>query len=124
MRLIVAMTGATGAIFGIRLLEALQEMRVETHLVISRWARATIKQETPFSTGQVASLATVSYAPEDKYLQAVPGDRPWTGSAMRRRPCPDRPARRRPAEAPGGTSPKRRPAPSPGRRLAGTVPEA
>jgi 4-hydroxy-3-polyprenylbenzoate decarboxylase len=65
MRLIVAMTGATGAIFGIRLLEALQEMRVETHLVISRWARATIKQETPFSTGQVASLATVSYAPED-----------------------------------------------------------
>jgi 4-hydroxy-3-polyprenylbenzoate decarboxylase len=66
MRLIVAMTGATGAIFGIRLLEALQEMRVETHLVISRWARATIKQETPFSTGQVASLATVSYAPEDQ----------------------------------------------------------
>jgi 4-hydroxy-3-polyprenylbenzoate decarboxylase len=60
------MTGATGAIFGIRLLDALHEMKVETHLVISRWARATIKQETRFTTGQVAALATASYPPEDQ----------------------------------------------------------
>jgi 4-hydroxy-3-polyprenylbenzoate decarboxylase len=60
------MTGATGAIIGIRLLDALHEMKVETHLVISRWARATIKQETSFTASQVAALATASYAPEDQ----------------------------------------------------------
>jgi 4-hydroxy-3-polyprenylbenzoate decarboxylase len=60
------MTGATGAVFGIRLLEALHEMGVETHLVVSRWARATIKQETSFTASQVTALASVSYAPDDQ----------------------------------------------------------
>ncbi|WP_433618435.1 UbiX family flavin prenyltransferase [Dactylosporangium sp. CA-139114] len=66
MRLVVAMTGATGAIIGIRLLGALHEMKVETHLVISRWARATIKEETSFTAAQVAALASASYAPDDQ----------------------------------------------------------
>ena len=35
---VVAMTGATGAVYGIRLLEALRELGIETHLVVSRWA--------------------------------------------------------------------------------------
>lgn len=43
MRLVVAMTGATGAALGIRLLEVLRDLDVETHLVLSDWARATIK---------------------------------------------------------------------------------
>ncbi|NJC83847.1 UbiX family flavin prenyltransferase [Planosporangium mesophilum] len=60
------MTGATGTIIGIRLLDALHEMKVETHLVISRWARATIKQETSFTAAQVAALASANYAPEDQ----------------------------------------------------------
>jgi flavin prenyltransferase len=47
MRLVVAMTGATGAVLGIRLLERLREMPgVETHLVLSAWARSTIRWET------------------------------------------------------------------------------
>ena len=46
MRLVVAMTGATGAPLGIRLLEVLGELGVETHLILSDWARATIKLET------------------------------------------------------------------------------
>lgn len=47
MRLIVGMTGATGAALGVRLLEELRRHEdVETHLVISRWARATIEFET------------------------------------------------------------------------------
>ncbi|NJC64623.1 UbiX family flavin prenyltransferase [Planosporangium flavigriseum] len=66
MRLVVAMTGATGAIIGIRLLDALHEMKVETHLVISRWARTIIRQETSFTANQVAALASVSYPPEDQ----------------------------------------------------------
>lgn len=66
MRLVVAMTGATGAIIGIRLLTALRELGVETHLVMSRWARATIKEETPYTAREVAALAGVSYAPGDQ----------------------------------------------------------
>ena len=47
MRLIVGMTGATGAGFGVRLLEIVRELGgVETHLVLSRWARTTIELET------------------------------------------------------------------------------
>lgn len=42
LRLVVAMTGATGAILGIRTLQALRDLDVEAHLVLSRWARATI----------------------------------------------------------------------------------
>uniref|UniRef100_UPI0035ABE1E7 ATP-binding protein n=1 Tax=Streptomyces sioyaensis TaxID=67364 RepID=UPI0035ABE1E7 len=50
MRLIVGMTGATGAVFGVRLLEALAALPdVETHLVLSRWARTTVELETGHS---------------------------------------------------------------------------
>ena len=66
-RLIVGMTGASGAPFGVRLLEALRELPdVETHLVMSRWARTTIELETPYTVGEVAKLADVSYGPGDQ----------------------------------------------------------
>ena len=45
-RIIVGMTGATGAIYGVRLLEVLAGGAVETHLVASDWARKTIAIET------------------------------------------------------------------------------
>ena len=48
-RIIVGMTGSTGAIFGVRLLEALQQTDVETHLIISKWAQRTIEHDTNFS---------------------------------------------------------------------------
>jgi flavin prenyltransferase len=66
VRLVVGMTGATGAILGVRLLEALQELEVESHLVISRWARATIAEETPYRVTEVAGLASACYSPEDQ----------------------------------------------------------
>src|SRR6185312_3945581 len=67
MRLIVGMTGATGAPLGIRLLEHLAQMSdVETHLVLSRWARATIELETGMSVAEVAQLADVVHGPEDQ----------------------------------------------------------
>jgi flavin prenyltransferase len=56
--LVVAMTGATGAIYGIRLLEALRNAHVETHLVMSLWAERTIIAETEWKPADVASLAT------------------------------------------------------------------
>jgi 4-hydroxy-3-polyprenylbenzoate decarboxylase len=65
MRLIVAITGATGAIYGVRLLERLRDNGVETHLVISRWGARTLLHETPYSREQVEALADVVYAPAD-----------------------------------------------------------
>jgi 4-hydroxy-3-polyprenylbenzoate decarboxylase len=66
MRLVIGMTGATGAPICVRLLEALRAMDVETHLVISRWARTTLQQETGMSTAELSALATVSYKPDDQ----------------------------------------------------------
>lgn len=60
-RLIVGMSGATGAIYGIRLLEVLSKTDIETHLVISEAAKKTIRIETPWTVKQVKSLAHTCY---------------------------------------------------------------
>jgi flavin prenyltransferase len=65
MRVIVGITGATGVIYGVRLLERLRDAGVETHLVISRWGARTLTHETPYSREQVEALAHTSYAPGD-----------------------------------------------------------
>src|SRR3990172_3048082 len=63
MRLIVGISGATGAIFGVRLLEALRTVdRVETHLVISKWGERTIEHETNMTVDGVRKLAHFTYA--------------------------------------------------------------
>ncbi|MFE7300647.1 non-oxidative hydroxyarylic acid decarboxylases subunit B [Streptomyces sp. NPDC057579] len=67
MRLIIGMTGATGAILGIRLLQELgRQPDVETHLVMSRWARATIELETDWTAKEVAKLADVVHGSDDQ----------------------------------------------------------
>lgn len=66
MRIIVGITGASGAILGIRTLEALQSLGVETHLVMSRWARATLLQETGWSCDRVEALASVVHAGDNQ----------------------------------------------------------
>ena len=67
MRLIVGMTGATGAPLGIALLQALRDMPdVETHLVMSKWAKTTIELETPYSARDVAELADFAHSPADQ----------------------------------------------------------
>ena len=65
-RLIIGITGATGAIFGIRLLEALRGSTVETHLIVSKWGAHTLGQETSYSPDRVRQMATVSYSPGDQ----------------------------------------------------------
>lgn len=69
MRLVVAITGASGAIFGIRALEALHSLSVETHLIVSRWARTTIAHETAYSLADVEALASFVHHEEN---QAAP----------------------------------------------------
>jgi len=64
-RLIIGMTGSTGAIFGIRMLEALKHTDVETHLIISKWAQRTIEHETRHTLEQVRAMATVVHSQGD-----------------------------------------------------------
>lgn len=57
-KMIVAITGASGTIYGIRLLEALSSIGVETHLIMSDSAKITMAMETSFTPSYVESLAT------------------------------------------------------------------
>jgi flavin prenyltransferase len=65
-RLIVGLTGATGTIFGVRLLQALQTTEIESHLVVSKWAARTLQHETPYTLEQVQQMATRNYPPGDQ----------------------------------------------------------
>ena len=64
-RLIVGISGASGVVYGIRLLEALGELGVESHLVISKAGQLTISCETPLTPKAVAAKADFSYAVGD-----------------------------------------------------------
>jgi len=65
MRLIVGISGASGAIYGVRALELLRDAGVETHLVISRAGRITLAAETDHSPAQVEALASHVYRVDD-----------------------------------------------------------
>jgi 4-hydroxy-3-polyprenylbenzoate decarboxylase len=55
---IVGISGATGAIYGVRLLERLRDMEVPTHLVLSTWGKRTIEHETPYTVAEVEAMAS------------------------------------------------------------------
>ena len=63
--LIIGISGASGAIYGIRLLEILQKINIATHLILSRAAERTIELETDYAVDQVKKLATVCYDLDD-----------------------------------------------------------
>ena len=60
-RLVVGISGASGVVYGIRLLELLRELPVETHLVMSKAAEMTIAYETDRKPAEVKRLATVCH---------------------------------------------------------------
>jgi 4-hydroxy-3-polyprenylbenzoate decarboxylase len=60
-RLIVGITGATGTIFGVRLLQMLHGSGIETHMVMSKWGVRTLIHETDYTVEQVQALATQHY---------------------------------------------------------------
>lgn len=64
-RLVVGMSGASGSILGVRLLEMLQTISVETHLVITPAAQLTLAAESTVNLTQVQSLANYVYADDD-----------------------------------------------------------
>ena len=65
MRLVVGISGASGAVFAIRLLEALRDENVEVHLVVSKWAQQTIEHETGRSLADIRALAAHHYPAAD-----------------------------------------------------------
>ncbi|MCH7560645.1 MAG: UbiX family flavin prenyltransferase [Thaumarchaeota archaeon] len=58
MKLIIGITGSTGVVYGIRMLETLKKLDVETHLIMSEWAEKCITMETEYTIDHVKSLAT------------------------------------------------------------------
>jgi len=58
-RIVVGITGATGAIFGVRLIEALRAAEVETHLVLSKWGQQTVEHETGLTLAELRDRASV-----------------------------------------------------------------
>ncbi|KAJ0339355.1 hypothetical protein COL154_008871 [Colletotrichum chrysophilum] len=64
-KIIVAITGATGAQIGIHILQTLRRLNVETHLIISKWAAETIKYETDYTPSAVKALADHAYSAHD-----------------------------------------------------------
>jgi flavin prenyltransferase len=81
-RLVVGMSGASGVILGIRLLESLQRSEVETHLVISPAARLTIAKETEWQASDVAAMATHSYKHSDIGASIASGSFPTLGMVV------------------------------------------
>jgi 4-hydroxy-3-polyprenylbenzoate decarboxylase len=81
-RLVVGISGASGAILGIRLLEVLQPMEVETHLVLSPAARVTMLQETGWAIEDVVALADVSYEHADTGAVIASGSFPTLGMVV------------------------------------------
>ena len=65
-RLIVAITGASGSIYGVRLLERLKDTDIETHLIMSRWGARTMVHETSYTPEQVQAMATVHHPLTDQ----------------------------------------------------------
>jgi flavin prenyltransferase len=64
-KIIIAITGASGSIYGVRLLEVLESLKIETHLVISQAAHITLTKETNFTLEQVKALASYNYSSKD-----------------------------------------------------------
>ena len=84
MRLVVALTGASGQIYGIRALEMLKN-KVETHLIISNSAKITIEVETEYSMEYIKSLADRFY--EENELKAPISSGSFKHNGMLIAPC-------------------------------------
>src|SRR5689334_23181447 len=64
--LVVGITGASGSIFGVKLLEALRAVGVESHLIVSKWGARTLEHETPYTIDQVQRIASCHYSQGDQ----------------------------------------------------------
>jgi len=84
-RLVIGLTGASGVVYGIRALEALRDLGIESHLVMTKPAEMTIGYETRLSPKQVAAKADYSYAVTDIAAPIASGSFRTTGMIVA--PC-------------------------------------
>jgi 4-hydroxy-3-polyprenylbenzoate decarboxylase len=84
-RLIVGISGASGAIYGVRILEMLRDAEIETHLVMSKSAEMTLTYETDLKPKEVRALASVHYPVTDIGAAISSGSFPTTGMIIA--PC-------------------------------------
>jgi flavin prenyltransferase len=84
-RLIVGISGASGIIYGVRLLEVLKGLRIETHLVVSTPGEMTRDLETDVASADLKALATFTYKPSDFSAAIASGSFPTMGMIVA--PC-------------------------------------
>ena len=84
-RLIVGISGASGTVYGVRLLEMLRKVDIETHLVMSRSAEMTLAYETDYKPKDVRALASVHYSVTDIGAAISSGSFPTMGMIIA--PC-------------------------------------
>ena len=84
-RLIVGISGASGVAYGVRLLEALKSLAVETHLVLTQSAEVTLAYETDYKVADVQALADVAYSVRDIGAAIASGSFPSAGMIVA--PC-------------------------------------
>lgn len=85
MGIIVGITGATGAMYGVRLLDYLKKLDIETHLIISEWAIETLRLETTYTLKDLEQLA--SYVYNNNELGAVISSGSFKTAGMVIAPC-------------------------------------
>lgn len=84
-RLVVGLSGASGVVYGLRVLDACRELGVETHLVLTKAAALTIGQETGLTVADVQARADVSHRPGDVGASIASGSFPTLGMIVA--PC-------------------------------------
>lgn len=84
-RLVVGISGASGTIYGLRVLDACRDLGVESHLILSRSAVLTLTQETEFSAAEVQAKADLVHKPADVGASVASGSFPTLGMIVA--PC-------------------------------------
>jgi 4-hydroxy-3-polyprenylbenzoate decarboxylase len=82
MRLVIAITGCSGVIYGVRFLEVCRQLGIETDLIVSQAAEYLLKNETGKSAEDLRKLATRSYSPADLTVPLASGSVPTDGMVI------------------------------------------
>ena len=85
MEIVIGISGASGAQYGIRLLEVLSEMDIDTHLVLTEAAKKIIAVETDYASEDIEDMATAVYDEKDFTAPIASGSHPFEGMIIA--PC-------------------------------------
>ena len=82
LKIVVGISGSSGVIYGIRFLQALSKLKVETHLVLSKWAKKNIEIETDKNIGEILKTANYNYDEADMAAAISSGSFRTNGMAI------------------------------------------